>query len=97
MPLRNEREARHRSDAEVFEVGALSILSSDLSEREARRRASWARMIRRIYEVDPLACGCGGELKIVSVITDPAVVDRILVHRERMGMGGQEARAPPDG
>ena len=54
-------------------------------------------MIRRIYEVDPLVCGCGGELKIVSVILDPAVIDRILAHREKKGMGGQEARAPPGG
>ena len=80
-------------------TGACSsdALTSDLSEREKRRRASWARMIRRIYEVDPLACGCGGELKIVSVILDPAVIDRILAHREKKGMGGQAARAPPGG
>ena len=54
-------------------------------------------MIRRIYEVDPLVCPrCGDELKIVSVITDPIVVDQILVHRERKGMEGLfDARAPP--
>jgi len=29
-----------------------------------------------------LRCGCGGELKVVSVIRDPVVVDRILLHRK---------------
>ncbi len=40
------------------------------TERRARRRA-WARLIRRIYEVDPLVCtNCGGEMRIVSVILE---------------------------
>lgn len=44
------------------------------------RRASWARLIRKIFEVDPLLCRCGAQLEIVSVITEPDVVDRILSH-----------------
>jgi hypothetical protein len=54
-------------------------------------------MIRRIYEVDPLVCpGCGDELKIVSVITDPVGIDQILSHRVRKGLEGLfDARAPP--
>lgn len=39
------------------------------AERRSRRRA-WARLIRRIYEVDPLVCtNCGGERR--SVETGP--------------------------
>ena len=60
-----------------------------------RRRRSWARLLRRIYEVDPLRCPCGGELTIVSVITDPVVVDRILLHRKNKGIESPFARAPP--
>jgi hypothetical protein len=44
------------------------------------RRASWARLLRKIFEVDPLLCACGAEMRIVSIITDPRVVDRILRH-----------------
>jgi len=33
-------------------------------------------------EVDPLLCSCGAELKIVSIITDLRVDDRILRHLE---------------
>ena len=37
------------------------------------RRKGWARLLRRILEVDPLLCPqCGVELRIVSVITDPS-------------------------
>ena len=43
---------------------------------DVHRRRSWARLLRRIYEVDPLVCPCGGELKIISVITDPVVVEQ---------------------
>jgi len=47
------------------------------------RRKSWARLLREILEVDPLLCPrCRVELKIVSAITDPAVVDPILRHVE---------------
>ena len=35
-------------------------------------------LIRRIYESDPLLCDCGAEMKIIAVITEPAVVDGIL-------------------
>ena len=60
-------------------------------------RRAWARLLRRIYEVDPLVCPrCGTELRIVAVITDPDVVDRILGHRARRGLRSPfEPRAPP--
>ena len=67
-----------------------------VSTGEAQRRRSWARLLRRIYEVDPLRCRCGGELRIVSVITDPVVVDRILEHwTARQVESPLAARAPP--
>ena len=61
------------------------------------RRRSWARLLRRILEVDRLLCPqYGVELRIVAVITDPVVVDRILDHRER-GYGHDPfgPRSPP--
>jgi hypothetical protein len=39
----------------------------------ARRRCSpsWARLISKVYQANPLVCkGCGGPLKIVAYITD---------------------------
>jgi hypothetical protein len=38
-------------------------------------------MIRKVYEVDPLTCvQCGATMKIISFLTDYAVVDRIIDH-----------------
>jgi len=50
------------------------------SSREAR--STWARLVRKIFEADPLTCACGARMRIVSFITDPRVVDRIVRHRQ---------------
>ncbi len=61
------------------------------------RRRSWARLLRKILEVDPLLCpDCKVEMKVVSVIQDPRVIDRILKHlRSGRGHDPFKARAPP--
>ncbi len=59
-------------------------------------RQSWARLIRQVYEVDPLLCpGCGGTMKIIAVIERPAVIRHILDH---LGLptGAASLRGPPD-
>jgi len=53
------------------------------AERRARRQR-WAQLVRRVYEVDPLVCPkCGGKMRIISVILDPAVIATILEHLRR--------------
>jgi hypothetical protein len=61
--------------------------------RQAGRRA-WARLIRLVYEINPLECPrCGAEMKVISVILDPTVIDRILDHLASEGI--EPGRAPP--
>jgi hypothetical protein len=43
--------------------------SDEDSDFSQARRASWARLLRKIFEVDALLCACGVEMKIVSIIT----------------------------
>ena len=64
---------------------------------EAKRRSAWARVLKKIFEVDPLLCPrCGGEMKAIAWITDRAVIDRILAHRAKAGLASPfEARGPP--
>ncbi len=82
-------EAEEKAAVLAHEEDSVSILA-------AERRRSWARLLRRIYEVDPLRCPCGGALRVVSVITDPVVVDRILAHRRSKGLASPfTAHAPP--
>ena len=39
---------------------------------------NWAKLIARIYEVNPLICRCGKEIKIVAFVTHSAEIRRIL-------------------
>ncbi len=80
---------------EPAEVGA-GPRDAEAAWKRTRRQA-WARLLARIYEVDPLVCPrCGEELKVVALITDPRVIDRILAHREARGIRSPfEPRAPP--
>ncbi len=84
-----------RADNPASGIPALEPDNSDFS-REAR--STWARLIRKIFEADPLTCACGARRRIVSIITDPRIVDRIL----RQGQSDRcrtgdlfEPRAPP--
>ena len=73
--------------------GAVS-LDDEVSRAERRRlRRQWAQLIRRIYESDPLLCTCGAQMRLVSFITEPPVIKKILEHLERTG--SEAARAPP--
>ena len=68
-----------------------SILESDGSSKEFRK--NWARLIQKIYEVDPLTCPkCSGKMKIISVIENEDVIKKILIH---LGLWEREARPPP--
>ena len=69
-------------------------LDDEVSKPERRRlRWQWAQLIRRIYESDPLLCTCGAQMRVVSFITEPPVVRKIIEHLQRTG--SHPARAPP--
>ena len=46
----------------------------------ARAAESWARLIRRVYEADPLLCRCGQRMRVVGFITQAPVIRKILDH-----------------
>ncbi len=63
---------------------------------QARRRAAWARLLAKVFEVDPLLCPrCQTEMKVLALITEPAVIDRILAHRRQAGLESPSTRAGP--
>lgn len=44
-------------------------------------RQNWARLIQKVYEVDPLLCPkCQGTMKITSSIEDLDIIEKILRH-----------------
>jgi len=70
---------RRAEEGQGGEVGCLPIEEPTPYQRQ--QRTKWAQLIRRVWLEDPLLCPhCGGEMRILSFITDPLVVDRILRH-----------------
>lgn len=58
--------------------------------RESASRSAWARLIAKVYEVDPLVCAwCGSQMRVLAVITHAAEVKKILRHLIKIG------RPPP--
>ncbi len=59
-------------------------LIPDILERDEDSQAyrkNWAKLIQKIYEVDPLTCPtCQGQMRILSVIEDQEVIKTILKH-----------------
>jgi len=69
-------------------------------DRLPSSRASWARLLGKVLEVDPLCCArCGAEMKVIAVITAPALIDRLLNHvrgkAKEHGGDPFDACAPP--
>ena len=59
-------------------------------------KSAWARLIRKVYEVDPLICPhCGGEMRFLAVIEEEPVIERILRHIKAWGPR-PPLRVPPD-
>jgi len=55
---------------------------------------SWARLIQKIYEVDPLICPkCGGEMRVIAFIEDYKIVKKILDYLGIYEFG--KKRSPP--
>jgi hypothetical protein len=50
----------------------------------------WARLLARVFNIDVVTCiKCGGSLKIIAAIEDPAVIRKILEHM------GLNTKPPP--
>jgi putative transposase len=70
-----------------------SELPVEAAPTKRRCPPSWARLISKVYQADPLVCkGCAGPLKIVAYITDELSIRRILDH---LGLSPPEQENPP--
>jgi hypothetical protein len=63
---------------------------------------NWAQRLKRVFGIDIEACArCGGKLKVIASIEEPAVVAKILAHLEKAASDRHQtelplgARAPP--
>lgn len=80
-------EGWKRAHAKTPDTGE-TVVTPALSSTSAS--SSWARLIQKVYEVDPFVCPeCFSPMKVVAVIVDPVQVMHILKHLVKIG------RAPP--
>jgi hypothetical protein len=85
-------------DGESANLSDERLPERDNSDRSREARSTWSRLIKKIFEADPLLCTCGGRMCIVPFITDPRVVGRILRHCASVRCKTQdpfEPRPPP--
>ena len=65
------------------------VILEPLPKRKAT--STWASLIKKVYNVDPLICSkCGGNMKIVAFITDSREITKIMKH-----LNVPPYRAPP--
>jgi hypothetical protein len=59
-------------------------------------RIDWATLLKRVHDVDALACPCGRRLRVIALITEPEVVVAILsaLHPSNAPPPIARARAP---
>jgi hypothetical protein len=70
--------------------------SDSSAEFSRKRRRSWARLIKKVYEADPLVCPrCLGPLKIISLIGDGPVIEKILRHLKLWDRPERPSPSPP--
>ena len=60
---------------------ATEASTDDAPAQGAPARLSWARLLKRVFDIDIENCpNCGGALKIIAAIEDPPVIVKILSH-----------------
>jgi hypothetical protein len=75
--------------------------AQDQTPAERRAAMTWAQRLKRVFDIDVAICSeCGGDVKIIASIEDPAVIQKILAHLDDNATSAAsgllpECRAPP--
>jgi len=87
--------AKHR-DHIVARATPTAQCGDDTLEAKPTAPMSWMQRLRRVFAIDISTCPhCGGEVRVIAAITEPALIARILEHRAARDEPGGGARAPP--
>jgi len=90
--LSNAARGRRRKEQEG-EDPLPTVLKPEAPPEGFGKNSAWATFIQKVYEVDPLECPrCSAQMRVISFITDPLVVRRILEH---LGLWLANARPVP--
>ena len=70
--LSNSARGRRRKDEK--EDPLPTVLEPEISSEGFGKNSTWARLIQKVYEVNPLCCPkCSGQMRVISFINDPLI------------------------
>ena len=85
-PAKRGRGGRHATTADPEERTAA----------ERRAAMTWAQRLKRVFGIDIETCSaCGGAVRIIACIEDPAIIEKILAHLNANAPELDATRRPP--
>ena len=80
---------------------AAAAANGEAAATGRQRAMTWAQRLKRVFAIDIETCRqCGGKLRVIASIEEPAVIKRILEHLGDAAESVDPAhpsRAPPQG
>jgi putative transposase/transposase-like zinc-binding protein len=78
-------------------TAALAPAPDGAREQTKPRAWTWAALMHRAFGIDVLACpNCGGRLRLIATLHDPAVIRKILAHLALSHSGQSPGPATPE-
>jgi hypothetical protein len=66
------------------------------SESNPTAPMTWMQRLRRVFDIDLRYCPrCGGPVRVIAAVTEPALITRFLQHLDPRDGAAGGARAPP--
>jgi hypothetical protein len=92
LALGNTGKSAGKTTCARGQAGQFAIDADTQSQKRSHdtSRIAWAKLLSRIAVEFPLVCpACGGDIRLISFITDPGPIRKILMHV------GQPVEPPP--
>ena len=68
---------------------------TDQTPAEKRASMTWAQRLKRVFNINIETCDkCGGDVRIIASIEDPAVIRAILAHLDKIGVIAADSVLP---
>ena len=86
---------RARGEKNAHTRTVSTTLHLDETPLARQSKANWAKLIQKVYEVDPLVCPkCAHSMRIIAVIDELAVIRNILKHLRLWNPTSEQQRHP---
>ncbi len=94
---RLQRSGIFRSAEEMVLQTPQAAGSEGAKLKSGGRAWNWAALMHRAFAIDVLACPrCGGRLRLIATVYEPAVIRKLLAHLGMARSGPSPGPAPPE-